>query len=105
MLIVTTAPFHETPSRRYCGIRMVSDQDTSEAYISDLLPQRHGSVAEDLRKALGSRLKIIQGTKDIWCRDYMPVQVAQDRFVQFHYCPDYLKGYPHERTENAGSLL
>ncbi|NCC99448.1 MAG: hypothetical protein EOL95_07085 [Bacteroidia bacterium] len=25
-------------------------------------------------------------------RDYMPVQVSEDRFVQFTYNPDYLKG-------------
>ena len=31
-------------------------------------------------------------TKDYWCRDYMPVQYASNRFSQFVYNPDYLKG-------------
>jgi len=31
-------------------------------------------------------------TKDIWCRDFMPVPLSKDKFVQFIYDPDYLKG-------------
>ena len=41
----------------------------------------------------GIPLRIIRGTKDIWCRDYMPVQVAPGRYVKFCYSPDYLVGY------------
>jgi agmatine deiminase len=36
--------------------------------------------------------RTISGTLDVWCRDYMPVPVAEDRFVQFRYAPDYLTG-------------
>ncbi len=35
----------------------------------------------------------LEGTKDIWCRDYMPVQVTKDTFVQFTYNPDYLRNH------------
>lgn len=28
-------------------------------------------------------------TLDIWCRDYLPIQVSKDRFVQFSLSPDY----------------
>lgn len=34
----------------------------------------------------------IKGTKDIWCRDYMPVQTESGKFIQFTYDPSYLKG-------------
>lgn len=30
----------------------------------------------------------------IWVRDYMPVQVSKDRFIQFRYEPDYLMKSP-----------
>lgn len=30
-------------------------------------------------------------TRDYWCRDFMPVQENDKRFVQFVYAPDYLK--------------
>jgi agmatine deiminase len=46
---------------------------------------------------------LIHHTKDIWCRDYMPVQVNQDKFVQFRYQPSYLKEkkYDSIRTNPA----
>ena len=34
---------------------------------------------------------MLQGTKDIWAVDYMPVQIQDDEFVQFVYNPDYLQ--------------
>lgn len=34
----------------------------------------------------------LKGTKDIWCRDYMPVQTESGKFIQFKYNPSYLKG-------------
>ena len=33
----------------------------------------------------------IEGTKDIWIRDYMPIQLYSDSFVVYNYNPDYLK--------------
>jgi agmatine deiminase len=38
-------------------------------------------------------IEIIAGTADIWCRDYMPIQLGQDRFCQFVYAPNYLRGH------------
>ncbi len=36
--------------------------------------------------------EILNNTNDIWCRDYMPIQINEDKFIQFTYDPDYLKG-------------
>ena len=33
---------------------------------------------------------VLQKTEDYWCRDYMPLQVAEDRFVKYRYFPNYL---------------
>jgi agmatine deiminase len=33
----------------------------------------------------------LKATKDIWCRDYMPIQIEKGMFVQFRYEPSYLK--------------
>src|SRR5262249_27002669 len=44
----------------------------------------------------------IPDTRDIWCRDYMPVQLAPRRFVQFRYAPDYLRGYEDLLTPPEG---
>ena len=37
------------------------------------------------------RYGFLKGTKDIWCRDYMPIQIEKGKFVQFRYEPSYLK--------------
>jgi agmatine deiminase len=34
----------------------------------------------------------LEGTKDIWCRDYMPVQTPSGKLIQFTYNPSYLRG-------------
>jgi agmatine deiminase len=31
----------------------------------------------------------IENTRDIWCRDYMPIQKETNDFIQFEYFPDY----------------
>ena len=46
------------------------------------------------------RYHFLPDTKDIWCRDYMPVHVKENTFVQFIYDPDYLKErWQHLRTD------
>ena len=35
---------------------------------------------------------LLPNTKDIWMRDFMPVQCAPERFVAYRYEPDYLLG-------------
>jgi len=29
-------------------------------------------------------------TRDYWARDYMPIQLSENEFLKYHYCPDYL---------------
>lgn len=33
----------------------------------------------------------LKSTKDIWCRDYMPIQIEKGKFIQFRYEPSYLE--------------
>ncbi len=48
---------------------------------------------------------MIPGTKDVWVRDFMPLQLDEDRFLQFRYDPDYLRDSPELRTDNGASLV
>lgn len=41
----------------------------------------------------------INGTKDIWARDYMPIQVVDNIFVQFRYESSYLDDLPELKTD------
>ncbi len=82
---------------------MIADHDTNVVFVADSLEGRFPDLFRGLKSILtdhGIPLRIIPGTRDIWCRDYMPIQVAEDRFVQFRYEPDYLRGkYRHLRLD------
>jgi agmatine deiminase len=56
-------------------------------------------------KRTGTAVATIPKTKDIWCRDFMPVQVDEDTFCQFTYDPDYLRGYNRLITPAASCRL
>ena len=64
-------------------------------YISELLEVRFKDSFERLTTILKKydvEYRLLKGTKDIWCRDYMPVQTTSGKFIQFKYDPSYLKG-------------
>jgi len=74
---------------------MIADSDTNVVFIADTLAQRFPAVYRGLASILREHaipLRTIPGSYDVWTRDYLPVQVAEDCFVQFRYAPDYLTG-------------
>jgi agmatine deiminase len=86
---------------------MITDQETDFVYLSDQLYKKHPRFHEDLIQILDQYHiphGIIEGTKDIWCRDYMPIQVSNNKFVQFRYNPDYLVGYEDLQTDTNSIL-
>ncbi|MBP5663049.1 MAG: agmatine deiminase family protein [Bacteroidales bacterium] len=71
------------------------DNSEQTVYMSELLMSRHPITCQNLIEILERhhvKYSFIKGTKDIWCRDYMPVQTKSGRFIQFKYDPSYLKG-------------
>lgn len=75
---------------------MLIGKETNTVYISSLLQsdKRFSDSCQRLIKILDKHditYKFLESTKDIWCRDYMAIQIAKDRFVQFRYEPSYLK--------------
>lgn len=80
---------------------MIPASQTNRVYVSQLLWVRYREVWLELTAKLKEhkvQVGEIGGTRDIWCRDYMPLQVARRRFVKFEYRPDYLDEYPEIRT-------
>ena len=71
-----------------------NDTMTNFVYISDKLKEFYPRIYSRLTK-LFDDMEIewgeIEGTKDIWIRDYMPIQLYSDSFVVYNYNPDYLK--------------
>ena len=80
---------------------MISDWQKNQVYISALMqsnfPDEHNRLKVALNRA-GIQHKLIPHTKDIWTRDFMPVQVTKDKFIQFRYDPNYLKEFSGLKT-------
>ncbi len=79
----------------------------NHVFVSDTLLKDYPNIYNELTKIL-TRHNISHGTldhtADYWCRDYMPVQVNTNEFVQFYYHPDYLEGQRHYETPTEVSL-
>ena len=69
--------------------------------ISSLLPRKFSKEAAAILTALKKydvSYRLLDRTKDIWLRDFMPVQTGSGRLVSFRYEPSYLKNDPVLRT-------
>lgn len=63
---------------------------------------RYKPAADRLFSALdtvGIPYTFIQNTRDIWLRDFMPVQTRSGRYLSFRYDPCYLKNDPELKTD------
>lgn len=72
---------------------MVPDYECNVVYFSSWLKNDYPNIYNGLVKILNKHNVIhglIPDTKDVWCRDYMPLQLDKDRFLCYTYRPDYL---------------
>ncbi len=84
----------------YYGNHMV-DSLTDTVFFSDLLPERCPALYQSIDKILKDNdidHRLLSHTNDIWCRDYMPIQTSEKRFVFYKYNPDYLQTKYYQRT-------
>lgn len=80
---------------------MIADWDTNTVFFTASLAGRFPRFWGQLQAILATTripVHILEGARDIWARDFMPVQVDENQFVKFRYKPDYLVGRDHERT-------
>lgn len=78
--------------------------DSEVVYLSALLASQYPETCKRLTDILNKHnipFAFLEGTKDIWCRDYMPVQTPSGKLIQFKYDPSYLKGpkYSNSRSD------
>lgn len=79
---------------------MIYDSDANEVWLSPWLQREFPDIFSGLMAILKKhnvKCEIIPQTKDLWCRDYMPIQITDNRFVCYTYCPDYLTRRPSDR--------
>jgi agmatine deiminase len=71
---------------------MITDSQTNTVYFSELLKENSSfQKIEQVLKKHQINFDFLKDTKDIWVRDYMPIQTDVNKFVQFRYEPSYLK--------------
>lgn len=73
-------------------------------YLSALMDSQYPGTCKRLTDILNKHnipFAFLEGTKDIWCRDYMPVQTPSGKLIQFKYDPSYLKDtkYSNSRSD------
>ena len=72
---------------------MIIDHQTNTVFLSNWLSKECPELYQSLTKALRDNAvdcQILSNTNDIWCRDYMPIQTNEKRFVSYKYYPNYL---------------
>ncbi len=86
---------------------MILDNQVNFLWLSNLLHSRE-SFFRQLTEILDSNSiawGLLSQSKDIWCRDYMPIQVDETIFIQFRYQPDYLQSKKFLSTISNPSLI
>lgn len=72
---------------------MLTDSETNFVYFSSLLKDQFPDETARILKILDANntsYGFLEGTSDIWARDYTPVQVEEDNYIQFIFNPRYL---------------
>lgn len=95
------------PNTFYSSYPDFNDGRTNFVYISDKLKEFYPGTYKRLIKLFG-KMEIewaeVKGTKDIWIRDYMPIQISDDCYLVYKYDPDYLKDTGKKYLTNSHSI-
>lgn len=78
----------------------ITDDKTNKLYISSLIDRMEGNLDIEVRSKLKSCIidfcpncELLFNTRDVWTRDYMPIQLTDGLYLGFTYKPDYLIDY------------
>ena len=80
---------------------MIKEIDSNKVFLSDQLEKKYPDTFHrliSLLKEEGVEWAIIPHTKDIWSRDYMPIQIDDNDFLLYRYEPDYLLDNPKRKA-------
>lgn len=86
---------------------MIPDYGCNAVYFSEWLKKDYSDIYKGLARILNKHnvaYDIISNTKDVWCRDYMPLQLDKERYLCYEYKPDYLMKNANNRKYITDSL-
>ena len=84
---------------------MITNKETNTVFFSSRLTEEREFMPfwkrlENALQEKGIEPRLLTGTEDIWCRDFMPVQIDEKTLLQYRYDPDYLKTKEHEKSRS-----
>jgi agmatine deiminase len=82
---------------------MIADWEINCVFLATMLKDRHPDLFRGLQEILishGIHVGLLEKGRDIWVKDYAPVQVDPGKLIKFRYDPDYLRQNPEMRTGN-----
>jgi agmatine/peptidylarginine deiminase len=87
---------------------MITDKETNTIYFSEKLrtdfPKTCNQIIETL-KSNGIEPKFLPNTNDIWARDFMPIQVLENKFIEYRYDPDYLQAKKYRKLKSYPDII
>ena len=87
---------------------MIADQETNTVYFSELLKSQYSDTCDKITSILDSfhiTYRFLPKTKDIWARDYMPIQVSKYKFIEYRYDPDYLQAKKYRKSKSYPDII
>lgn len=79
----------------------ITDDKTNKVFISSLIDTETGDLDKEARDRVKSCImqfekdcELLYNTKDVWARDYMPIQLTKNTYLGYTYKPDYLTKSP-----------
>lgn len=85
-----------------------AESESQVVYFSAILASRYPGTCKCLTDILNKHnipFTFLEDTKDIWCRDYMPVQTPSGKLIQFKYDPSYLKDPKYSDSRSDVKLV
>lgn len=86
---------------------MLLESHKDTVAFSNLFVRHYPQLFNALRTILqsnGCSVIKLRGTRDYWCRDFMPIQCGDGLYVQYRYTPDYLRDWKKYET-NANDVV
>jgi len=87
---------------------MITDKETNFVYFSKLFKEHYKIEYSEITSALdkhGVNHDCLEKTKDIWCRDYMPIQISETEFIEYRYDPNYLQAKKYRKKKTYPDIV
>src|SRR5208337_4278233 len=89
---------------------MITDRETNTIYFSDLLKSepKYSDTCKRITDVLDNcniKYHFLPCTKDIWARDFMPIQVSENKFIEYRYDPDYLQAVKYRNLKTYPDIV